>query len=72
MVASNQQLQQNFKNKLEQDEVNRQGVVALAEVNEYIYKKMSKNDVSVKMTRDISSAFFGPAKDTFDFDYRDR
>ena len=47
-----------FKNELEQDEVKRQGVKALAEVNEYMYNQLKEHGMAVKSARSIAGAFF--------------
>ena len=36
----------------------RQGIKALAEVNEYMYNQLKENGIAVKMVHNIATAFF--------------
>ena len=52
-----------LKSELEQDELKRQEVKALAEVNEYMYNQLKENGIAVKMVRNIATAFFEMSTD---------
>ena len=58
VILQNQRLlKATFLNELEQNELQRQGVKALAEANEYIYKQLKEHGIGVKLVPSITTAF---------------